>query len=117
MRLGEILDRLNFYRQAVTPLSFGPFRLEPQKRQVMLTTTGEIVRLTEKESALLANLAESDKPLAREDLLAAVWDYDARIDTRTLETHIYQLRRKLDPDGKGTEWILHEDGGYRLRRA
>ena len=70
--------------------------------------------LTEKETALLVFLGHSHEPVTRRDILAAVWGYDENIDTHTLETHIYQLRRKLD--GKDENWLINEAGAYRLAR-
>ena len=79
---------------------FGSYRLEPSLRHIVIETDGTVIRLTEKETHLLEYLGRNKQPVAREELLAAIWGYDARIDTHTLETHIYHLRRKLDPEGK-----------------
>jgi hypothetical protein len=122
LRLGHLVSRLRFYletapRLSSLPLSFGPYRLESHNRQVVVIETGAVIRLTEKETALLEYLGQSSAPVPREELLAAIWGYDARIDTHTLETHIYQLRRKLDPDGNGTAVLLNEQGTYRLDRS
>jgi hypothetical protein len=119
LRLGHLLARARFYletapRLRATPLSFGPYRLEPQNRRLIVTGGDAVIRLTEKETALLEYLGARREPVAREELLAAIWGYDRRIDTHTLETHIYQLRRKLDADGKGAGLLLNEDGAYRL---
>jgi DNA-binding response OmpR family regulator len=112
VRLGHLLGRLHFYLEIAPKLRassimIGAYKLEATQRS--LTRGDEIVRLTEKETALLEYLAQSPNPVGREELLAGVWGYDARIDTHTLETHIYQLRRKI-----GSELILNENGQYRL---
>ena len=92
-----------------------PWRLELQNRQIVHQEDATVIRLTEKEAALLDYLAQSEEPVGREELLAAVWGHDGRIDTHTLETHIYQLRRKLDPDGEGVKLLINEQGAYRLK--
>lgn len=112
VRLGHLLARLHFYLEVApklrsTPITIGPYQLDAQQRS--LRRDDEMIRLTEKETALLEYLAQSPAPVGREELLAGVWGYDARIDTHTLETHVYQLRRKL-----GGEFILNEGGLYRL---
>ena len=119
LRLGHLIARLRYYLETAPLLrdrvvAFGPYRLEPQNRRILLEKTGEAIRLTEKETALLAFLAKHETPVTRRDILADVWGYDERIDTHTLETHIYQLRRKLD--GAGENWLLFEAGAYRLAR-
>jgi len=112
LRLGHLVARLRFYLEVAprlrsAPIAIGAYRLEPQQRHLIQGDT--VIRLTEKETALLEYLAQSTAPASREELLAAVWGYDPRIDTHTLETHIYQLRRKLAADV-----IVNEDGLYRL---
>lgn len=72
-------------------------------------------RLTDKEASLLAVLAQGEM-FSREDLLAQVWGYQDGIDTRTLETHIYTLRRKLDDVPNAPEIILLENGQYFLAK-
>jgi DNA-binding response OmpR family regulator len=119
LRLGHLLARLKFYLETAprlrsTPLTFGTFRLEPQNRCIISVDTNTTIRLTEKETALLEYLGQSEKPITRDELLTAIWGYDARIDTHTLETHIYRLRRKLNPNGEGPDYLINENGAYRL---
>ncbi|MGE3623926.1 MAG: winged helix-turn-helix domain-containing protein [Bdellovibrionales bacterium] len=115
LRLGHLLARLQFYmhalRQLGEPIFFGRYRLDPAIKQIAVGET--VIRLTDKETQLLEYLGRSTAPVTREELLAAVWGYDARIDTHTLETHIYHLRRKLDPDGNGNVIEAHQ-GAYAL---
>lgn len=74
---------------------------------------GERVRLTEKETAILRRLLKAEnRTLPRETLLAEVWGHQAELETHTLETHIYRLRRKLEPLAPGL--LVTEPGGYRL---
>ncbi|MDE1900687.1 MAG: winged helix-turn-helix domain-containing protein [Alphaproteobacteria bacterium] len=120
VRLGHLLMRMRYYLETAPLLrnrsvDFGNWRLEPQSRRAVPLAGGDAVRLTEKETALLAFLAARDAPASRRDILAAVWGYDERIDTHTLETHIYQLRRKLDAGGG--DWLVSEKDGYRLARV
>jgi len=119
LRLGHLIARLRYYLETAPLLrdriiEFGPYRLEPQNRRIIAANNLEPIRLTEKETALLVFLARSPEPVTRRDLLAAVWGYDERIDTHTLETHVYQLRRKLD---SGESFLVNEMGAYRLARG
>lgn len=116
-RLGHLVVRLRHYidqapllRNAV--IAFGPYRLEIQTRCVFRENEPEPIRLTEKETALLVFIAHSKAPATRKEILADVWGYDERIDTHTLETHVYQLRRKLDREGEN--WLVNDAGAYRL---
>lgn len=119
LRLGHLLARLQFHLHMAAhapgaPLRFGRWRLEPQNRQLVIESDGAIQRLTEKETELLEYLARKNTAVSREELLAAIWGYDRGIDTHTLETHIYRLRRKLAADGAGAECIAAEGGFYRI---
>jgi DNA-binding response OmpR family regulator len=114
LRLGHLLARLRFYIEVApklrsAPMAIGPYQFSAQQRS--LVNGDSTIRLTEKETGLLEYLAQSGNPVGREELLASVWGYDARIDTHTLETHIYQLRRKI-----GNELIMNEGGLYRLAK-
>ena len=116
-RLGHLVTRLKYYLETAPLLrdsivSFGLFRVEPQNRRMTREGEAEPIRLTEKETALLIFLAQSKEPATRKEILACVWGYDEQIDTHTLETHIYQLRRKLDKEGEN--WLINEAGTYHL---
>jgi len=116
-RLGHLMSRLRYYSE-VAPLlrnrviKFGPYSLSPQSRHITRDSNPEPIKLTEKETALLVFLSEKKEGATRGEILASVWGYDDRIDTRTLETHVYQLRRKLDADGEN--WITLMSGTYKL---
>jgi DNA-binding response OmpR family regulator len=73
------------------------------------------IRLTEKETNILKYLYRAgEKPVSREELLAEVWGYNAGVTTHTLETHVYRLRQKIEPDPGNAQLLLTEAGGYRL---
>lgn len=73
------------------------------------------LRLTEKEAAILERLEQAcGAVIPKAALLADVWGYGPNVATRTLETHIHRLRRKLDADPSYPQTLSTEDGGYRL---
>lgn len=75
------------------------------------------LRLTEKEAAILARLVEAQgEAISKSALLADVWGYGPNVSTRTLETHIHRLRRKIEADPKNPRKLLTEAGGYRVAR-
>lgn len=84
-----------------------------------LRRDGHEHRLLPKEAELLAHLLRHrGQACSREDLLRAVWGYDATPTTRTVDTHVFQLRQKLERDPAHPEWLLTVHGvGYRLREV
>ena len=77
--------------------------------------TGQKVRLTEKETAILKFLYRANgETVSRETLLTDVWGYNANVTTHTLETHVYRLRQKIEKNPGQAEILVTEPGGYRL---
>jgi DNA-binding response OmpR family regulator len=71
--------------------------------------------LTEKETAILRYLYRAGrKAVPREVLLQEVWGYNSAVTTHTLETHVYRLRQKIEPDPANSRLLMTDPGGYRL---
>lgn len=96
-------------------LNIGPYVFTPGMKQ-LTTTDGKRIRLTEKETSILKYLYRAGgKPVAREELLDRVWGYHREANTHTLETHIYRLRQKIEPDPGKARLLITDTGGYRLK--
>lgn len=93
-------------------LRIGSLELDPLSRQVWLR--GESVALSKKEYALLRALAaEPTRVFTREELLRGVWGFRAMGATRTLDSHAFRLRQKLNR--AGDRFVVNVWGvGYRL---
>lgn len=95
--------------------TIGPYSFSPGAK-LLVAEGGKIkVRLTGKEAGILKYLLRAgDRPTSRELLLNEVWGYNATVTTHTVETHIYRLRKKMEPDPSKTGLLVTEPGGYRL---
>ena len=92
----------------------GPYTFKPAQK-LLLTEDERKIRLTEKETNILKYLYRAtDGVVARDVLLHEVWGYNAGVTTHTLETHIYRLRQKIEPDPSNAQLLVTESGGYRL---
>jgi DNA-binding response OmpR family regulator len=73
------------------------------------------IRLTDKEAAILKFLYRAgSEPTPRHVLLGEVWGYNSAVTTHTLETHIYRLRQKIEPNPSSPTLLLTRAGGYML---
>jgi DNA-binding response OmpR family regulator len=95
-RVRAVLRRGTVDAAPVQRVSSGGFEMDLDARDV--TLDGTAVDLTRKEFDLLAHLATTPgRVFTRAQLLEAVWGYPDDIDTRTVDVHVAQLRRKLGP--------------------
>lgn len=96
---------------------FGRIEVNPASGTVV--RDGETVTLAPKEFDLLVALLRRDGAVAsRSDLLREVWGYaNARVETRTVDVHVAELRRKLEADpGSPAHILTVRKKGYRVRR-
>jgi DNA-binding response OmpR family regulator len=113
-RLGAQIREHETSEDAVLPL--GPYHFRPGARVLYLPAEDRNIRLTHKEVTILKCLYHAaGRPVSRQTLLREVWSYSSGARTHTVETHIYRLRRKIEPDpARPTVIVNDDDGGYRL---
>ncbi|MBX6372395.1 MAG: response regulator transcription factor [Acidothermus sp.] len=93
-RVKTVLRRARGRPEEESPLVVGSLVVDPARRKV--SAAGRAVDLTATEFDLLAHLCRRPgRVFTREQLLAAVWGYEAAAGTRTVDVHIAQLRAKL----------------------
>jgi DNA-binding response OmpR family regulator len=119
-RLGVLLARLRAHirqneRSDDVIFTIGPYNFQPANKLLVNIVNDEKVRLTDKETAILKYLyLAGDQTVSRDTLLDEVWGYNASVTTHTLETHVYRLRQKFEPDPSNAGILVTEPGGYRL---
>ena len=117
----ELLARLSAALRRAKPggipvLRMGAYEVDVTRH--MLSMDGAPVTLTQKEFDLAVYLFQSPgKLLSRDHLLNKVWGLNADVDTRTVDTHVSRLRKKLALDGaRGWKMSPVYGYGYRLDR-
>lgn len=122
LSLSKLLDRLKsgihlFENSEDGYLQFNDYELRPLGKEIYNFRNDEVIKLTEKEIAILKYLykAGADKIVSKNELLQEVWGYNPDVTTHTIETHIYRLRQKVEHDDASAQLILTTDGGYQLK--
>jgi DNA-binding response OmpR family regulator len=117
-RVEALLRRTHESESAAAPSwsRFGRVEFDRSTRRVRVD--GEEITLTPKEFDLLTELWDAQGAvIPRADLLERVWGYPSTVLTRTIDTHVGELRRKLERDPTTPEHILTvRSVGYRLAR-
>ncbi|MCW5699410.1 MAG: response regulator transcription factor [Rhodospirillales bacterium] len=119
-RLAVLLARLRAHirqheRSDDAVFTIGPYSFQPANKLLISFEGNRKIRLTDKETAILKYLYRSGgKVINRDVLLGEVWGYNADVTTHTLETHVYRLRQKIEPDPSNACILVTESGGYRL---
>ena len=73
------------------------------------------IKLTEKEIRTIIYLSEAQKPVDINELQKKVWSYQNEIETHTVETHIYRLRKKILDSFNDNKFIVSEKNGYQIK--
>ena len=82
------------------------------KNEKKLIKDNDFIILTEKEIQLLELLLSYKKPVSKNIILSTVWNYADDVDTHTVETHIYRLRKKINNKFFDEKFILNNKDGY-----
>lgn len=115
-RIEVLTRRSSLYPQVDGIRQIGPFRIDLGSRQ--LHRDGNAIELTQKEFTLATHLLSNiSKLLSREELLRKVWGHSNNLNTRTVDTHISRVRKKLSlvPE-EGWNLSAVYQHGYRLDR-
>ena len=117
IKINELIQTLNinFLKSKYTEQSkidFGRYYLDLNSR--ILNQNNKQLELTEKESSILIFLKQSKDPVKIQTLQEKVWGYNSELETHTVETHVYRLRKKINDKFYDNEFIISDKKGYFL---
>ena len=84
------------------------------KNEKKLLKNADEIILTEKEIQLLELFLNNKKPISKDKILSTVWKYASDVDTHTVETHIYRLRKKINKKFSDENFIVNSKDGYSI---
>jgi len=87
--------------------------IDLNSREMIMNNTK--LKLTEKEINTIIYLSKSDIPVSIDELQKKVWSYQSDIETHTVETHVYRLRKKILNKFNNNEFIISKKNGYQIK--
>ena len=114
-RIENYLVQININSKRI--IKYKNFSYDPSTRKLLNQST--FLRFTEKEGQIFSCLIDNTNSyITKKDLLNKVWSYGDEIDTHTLETHIYSLRKKIESKLLLKDLIIFvENKGYLLDKS
>ncbi len=115
----KILERINieFIKknfQEQSEILIGNYIFNINSRE--MSSNANKLKLTEKEINSIVYLLKAKKPVKIRELQSNVWGYQSQLETHTVETHIYRLRKKISKVFKDENFILSKDDGYEINK-
>ena len=115
----KILERINieFIKknfQEQSEILIGNYVFNINSRE--MSSNANKLKLTEKEINSIIYLLKAKKPVKIRELQSNVWGYQSQLETHTVETHIYRLRKKISKVFKDENFILSKDDGYEINK-
>ena len=89
------------------------YTIDINSREMLIKNTK--LKLTEKEINTITYLSKSRGPVSVDELQENVWSYQSDIETHTVETHIYRLRKKILKTFDDNEFIVNKKNGYQIK--
>ena len=103
--------RLQFNNQSHVKVK--NYTIDLNSREMIINSVR--LKLTEKEINTITYLSKSNNPVSVDELQEKVWSYQSDIETHTVETHIYRLRKKILNTFKDNELIVSKKNGYQIK--
>ena len=117
MKLTKLVELINLkllkdkfsYQSDIT---VGQYKLNINSREI--SEGDKIINLTEREINLILFLKQAVKPVKIDELQKKVWEYGSELETHTVETHIYRLRKKIKDSFNDENFIKSSKEGYSI---
>ena len=117
MKISKLIEEINLgilkqNFQVQSEIKIGNFLLNLNSREI--EKNDKKLKLTEKEINIIIYLNKSNNPVSIHKLQNEVWGYQSDLETHTVETHIYRLRKKVSKKFFVEDFIVSEKNGYRI---
>ena len=117
-KLNKLIERFNVQFLKInflenSKLNVGKYKIDLNSRKLVLKD--KILKLTEKEINTIIYLSKAQNPVTPTELQKNVWGYQPDLETHTVETHIYRLRKKFSDSFDDKNFITSIKNGYKIK--
>jgi len=117
IKISKLLEKFNveflkkkFNQQS--EINVGDYKINLNSRELMFDKNK--IKLTEKETSIILYLSKHKEPISIDELQSQVWGYHSELETHTVETHIYRLRKKILRIFNDENFIISKKKGYKI---
>ena len=118
MNISKLMEKINieFIKikfNSQSEIKVNNYIIDLNSREIIVSN--KKLKLTEKEINTIIYLSKSNKAVSVSELQDKVWSYQSDIETHTVETHIYRLRKKILSTFKDDKFIISKKDGYQIK--
>ena len=117
LNITKIVERINIEFLKIqfnsqSKVQINNYVIDLNSREMLLKNSK--LKLTEKEINTKTYLSKQNKPVSIDELQDKVWSYQSDMETHTVETHIYRLRKKISNSFNDNKFIVSKKNGYQI---
>ena len=117
IKISKLIEKINIQSLKLqfnekSEFRIGQYKIDLNSRE--LISANNSIKLTEKETNIIIYLSQSSDPVSIDQLQFSVWGYRSKLETHTVETHIYRLRKKILRQFNDKNFILSHKNGYKI---
>ena len=117
IKISKLIEKINIQSLKTqyndkSELKINQYKIDLNSRE--LIEKNSKLKLTEKEANIIVYLSQSNNSVSVDQLQFDVWGYSSKLETHTVETHIYRLRKKILKTFNDNEFIISHKNGYKI---
>jgi len=117
LKINEIIEKVNIYLlkkkfNNQSEIKINSFKLDINSR--VISYNDKKLKLTEREIEIILFLYNSKESQSIDNLQKKVWRHSSDLETHTVETHIYRLRKKISDTFNNKDFIISTNNGYKI---
>ncbi len=117
IKFSKLIEKINIYFiksefSQKSEFIIGKYKIDLNSREIKKNSL--ILKLTEKETNIIVYLSNLSEPVSVDQLQSKVWGYQSKLETHTVETHVYRLRKKILKKFDDDSFIISKKNGYQI---